>query len=387
MKKIKMFLILLSIIIFVCILGVCISYINKKTNITFKSNIKIKVGDKLPTIKKLVEKENYNKVKDINIKWKNIVLDNNKVYNYGNYIGTFTYKEKKYEVKLIVLDDKKPIIDNVKDISIYVNDKVDFYKDIKISDNSKDELKKDIVGEYDFNKKGEYELKYVVTDKANNTTEESFKLIVKEKPVQNITNNSNIKTNNNSNLTGTSSKGYKITYNNGAYYVNGILVANKTYSLSSSYNPGGLNQTFMNNYNKMVNDAKSQGINLRIISGFRSYQKQQSLYNNYVARDGKAAADRYSARAGHSEHQTGLAADINSLEQSWENTKEGKWLNDKCYKYGFIIRFPKGKESITGYMFEPWHIRYVGVDIATTIYNNGNWSTLEEYLGIDSKYY
>ena len=184
----------------------------------------------------------------------------------------------------------------------------------------------------------------------------------------------------------TTSKGYTVEQKNGAYYINGILVANKSYSLSNTYNPGGLLSVFMNTYNNMNNDAKNQGINLRIISGFRSYDKQKTLYNNYVARDGKIAADRYSARAGHSEHQTGLAADINSLEQSWENTKEGKWLNDNCYKYGFIIRYPKGKESITGYMFEPWHIRYVGVEVATALYNNGNWLTLEEYLGIDSKY-
>ena len=136
----------------------------------------------------------------------------------------------------------------------------------------------------------------------------------------------------------------------------------------------------------MKNDAKNNNINLYIRSGFRSYNTQVSLYNNYVKRDGKAAADTYSARAGHSEHQTGLAADINSLDQSFINTKEGKWLNDNCYKYGFIIRYPKGKESITGYIYEPWHIRYVGTDISSKLYNNGNWITLEEYLGIDSKY-
>ena len=199
-----------------------------------------------------------------------------------------------------------------------------------------------------------------------------------------IENTNNIDNNNNNeNLT---SKGYKIEQKDGIYYINGILIANKSYSLPSTYNPGSLLNEFMTNYNKMHDDALKSGINLKIISGFRSYETQVSLYNRYVARDGKEAADRYSARAGHSEHQTGLAADINSLEQSWENTAEGKWLNDNCYKYGFIIRYPKGKENETGYMFEPWHIRYVGVDTATILYNNGNWITLEEYLGIDSKY-
>ena len=143
----------------------------------------------------------------------------------------------------------------------------------------------------------------------------------------------------------------------------------------------------------MKNAAKSDGVNLIIGSGFRSYDRQNTLYTNYVNRDGKDAADKYSARPGHSEHQTGLAADIygeaskdSYLHQSWENTNDGKWVNKNCYKYGFIIRYVKNKEDITGYIYEPWHIRYVGKDLAKKLYNNGDWITLEEYFGVDSKY-
>ena len=142
----------------------------------------------------------------------------------------------------------------------------------------------------------------------------------------------------------------------------------------------------MNAFNTMQADAATQGIGLSIISGYRSYSRQSTLYNNYVSRDGKAAADTYSARAGHSEHQTGLAADINSLYQSFINTPEGQWLNNNCYKYGFIIRYPQGKESITGYMYEPWHIRFVGVDLGGRRIIKKNWLSLEEYLGINSVY-
>ena len=131
--------------------------------------------------------------------------------------------------------------------------------------------------------------------------------------------------------------------------------------------------------------ALEDGIELKVVSGFRSYDIQNGLYNRYVARDGKAAADTYSARPGHSEHQTGLAADLNSVDNNFGDTKEGKWLNDNCYKYGFILRYPKGKEEYTGYMYESWHFRYVG-DIAKELYNNGSWLSLEEYLGITSKY-
>ena len=284
------------------------------------------------------------------------------------------------------VDREKPTIENVQDIEIFIGDEVDFYKNINISDNSKGEIKKKIVGDYDINKAGEYSLKYVIQDENNNKTEASFKLIVKEKPIEkknNTKENEPKKENKSTNLT---TKGYKIEQIDGIYYINGILVANKTYSLPNTYNPGKLLDEFMNNYNAMANDASKEGINLNIISGFRSYDTQSVLYNRYASRDGVSLADTYSARAGHSEHQTGLAADINSLDQDFEYTEEGKWLNANCSKYGFIIRYPKGKEEITGYMFEPWHIRYVGTKVSKELYNDGNWITLEEYLGINSKY-
>ena len=101
------------------------------------------------------------------------------------------------------------------------------------------------------------------------------------------------------------------------------MLVNKKYSLPSTYNPG-VNQTALNELTNLQNEAQKAGHNIPLISSFRSYNRQTTLYNNYVARDGKAEADRYSARPGHSEHQTGLAFDLNSLEQSFENTKEGK---------------------------------------------------------------
>lgn len=187
------------------------------------------------------------------------------------------------------------------------------------------------------------------------------------------------------NVVGKTTKGYDIEKIDGIYYVKGILIANKSYALPSTYAPGGLKSEFTIAYNEMKNAAKKDGVTLSVVSGYRSYKTQTTLYNNYVKRDGKAAADTYSARAGHSEHQTGLAADLNKISDSFGETKAGKWLANNCYKYGFILRYPKGKQSITGYVYEPWHFRYIG-DEAVNLYNNGNWITLEEYLGIDSKY-
>lgn len=166
-------------------------------------------------------------------------------------------------------------------------------------------------------------------------------------------------------------------------YINGILIANKTYALPADYNPG-VNPAAQKAADEMIAAAKQDGISLWIRSGFRSYSYQANLYNNYVARDGKSKADTYSARPGHSEHQTGLAFDMNSLSTSFANTPEGRWLAANCWKYGFIIRYPKGKEHITGYQYEPWHVRYLGKDTAQSVYNSG--LTLEEYLGITSKY-
>ncbi len=374
MKKKKVLIISIVLIILLIITSIIIYLISNRRQ-EYKESITINIGDKIP-------KSNDYFKKDINvkIKWSNMDKDSN--YKVNTYEGVMTYKKKDYYIKLKVKDTKPPEIEGVKDITITANDKVDLWKDIKITDDSKDEIKKDIEGTYDVKKVGNYKLKYVVKDKSNTTTKD-FNLIVKEKPKPVINNNS---TNESSSANRTSSKGYKVEKKNGIYYVNGVLIANKSFPLPSDYNPGGLLQVFSSNFNDMKSAASKEGVGLRIISGFRSYSTQRTIYNNYVARDGKAAADRYSARAGHSEHQTGLAADINSLDQAFENTKEGKWLNNNCYKYGFIIRYTKQGESETGYMFEPWHIRYVGKDLAKTLYNNGSWITLENYLGITSKY-
>ncbi len=166
-------------------------------------------------------------------------------------------------------------------------------------------------------------------------------------------------------------------------YIDGILIANKTYALPSDYNPG-LDSEVNSQLNVMFEAAKQDGIKLFITSGFRSYNRQKELYNNYVARDGKKAADTYSARPGHSEHQTGLAVDLNSTANSFANTPEAKWIAENSYKYGFIVRYPKGKEHITGYIYEPWHVRYLGVEKATEVHNSG--LCLEEFLGITSVY-
>lgn len=135
---------------------------------------------------------------------------------------------------------------------------------------------------------------------------------------------------------------------------------------------------------KLFAGAKAQGVELYAVSGYRSYRTQKSLFDTYVKTQGAEHAAAYSAVPGKSEHQTGLAMDVSGadaktrLEESFADTPEGQWLAANCAQYGFIIRYLKGKEDVTGYAYEPWHLRYVGVDIAEEIMSKG--ITLEDYL-------
>ena len=133
--------------------------------------------------------------------------------------------------------------------------------------------------------------------------------------------------------------------------------------------------------------AQSQGVSFGIISAYRDFNTQVALYNKFVNRDGQEAADTYSARPGHSEHQTGLAVDFDDgggcyLNACFESTAAGQWLAAHAYEYGFVLRYPSGKDAVTGFTFEPWHFRFVGVELATEMHNTGT-STLEEFFGLE----
>lgn len=177
----------------------------------------------------------------------------------------------------------------------------------------------------------------------------------------------------------------KVT-NKGLYYsVQGkydeILVVNKHYPLSKDYNPDE-NPTAKVAFLKLIAQMQKEGYAVSDnYSGFRSYATQAQLYQSYVNREGQAAADRYSARPGYSEHQTGLAFDVIGTDGHLvEDESAAQWLLDHAADYGFVVRYLKGKESVTGYMHEEWHLRYVGKE-AKEIAASG--LTLEEYYGFD----
>lgn len=179
-----------------------------------------------------------------------------------------------------------------------------------------------------------------------------------------------------------------------------LILVNKTHDLKADYEPpdlvdgkpavsGGSAYQQMRKpaaaaFKKLAAAAKEEGHTIKITSGYRPYAYQKQIFERYVNKDGRYSAEQYSAEPGHSEHQTGLVADVSSpsvnynLVQAYGATQEGAWLAKNAHKYGFIIRFPKGKEDITGYKYEPWHIRYVGKAAAKEIYKQK--LTLEEYL-------
>lgn len=180
-----------------------------------------------------------------------------------------------------------------------------------------------------------------------------------------------------------------------------ILLVNKNYSIGSDYEPSDLiipelyydnpnlkmTQPLRKNvalaFENMFDAAKKDGITLIGVSGYRSYDYQVGVFNNSIQENGETHAHKYVAEPGHSEHQTGLAIDVlsteyDNLDDGFENTKTFKWLKENMSDYGFILRYPKDKEEITGYNYEPWHLRYVGTEAAREILNKN--LTLEEYL-------
>lgn len=183
-----------------------------------------------------------------------------------------------------------------------------------------------------------------------------------------------------------------------------MVLVNLEFSLSEQYIPEdivssnvtyqALEKSFLRKeaaeaLEEMFADASNNGIELIAISGYRSYARQKEVFDAQVSTSGYEEAAKLVAIPGNSEHQTGLAMDISSrsvnldLVEQFEETPEGKWLKDNAHRFGFILRYPKGKEGITGYNFEPWHFRYVGIKAATEIYEND--LTLEEYFNIVEK--
>ena len=243
----------------------------------------------------------------------------------------------------------------------------------KVSDNSgKFKLKTE--GSYDAKKAGSYSLTLIATDESGNKAEKKIKVNVIDMDQTE------------GDMSFVTGKGFTLTRVDGLTSIDGILIVNNSFSLPEGYGIGAIQNDAYTEFKRLLDDAKSDGVHFSLLSGYRSYRVQKEIYDDYVSKYGKEAADKAVARPGYSEHQTGYALDLNDEQESFADTTAGKWLNANCAKYGFIIRYPKGKEAITGRTYQPWHVRYVGPELATKLYNNGKWITLEEYFGISSVY-
>ena len=380
MKKKKgkiIFLIIISILLLGGTTAGYFFYQSKKLIIKYDKKVTVNINQVYQNTKAI------KKIKNGSIETPTKKIDTSKV---GEQKITIKIKNsfrkiQKITYTLKVVDKEAPVITFNPSLKIEEGQTIDLLSGVSITDNSNEEIPVTVEGEYDTNTPNIYELVYVAKDSSGNETKEKFQLEVTKKPV--VVNRDNYVE---PNRTFTTSNGHKGEVKNGITYIDGIMIANKTYPLPSTYNPGDLTSVTVNAFDEMRAGAAAAGYNIYVVSGFRSYNYQKNLYNRYVSQDGKQEADTYSARPGHSEHQTGLAFDLNQVDRNFGNTPEGKWLNQNAYKYGFILRYPEGKTNETGYIYEAWHFRYVGKDLAAKLYNNGDWITLETYFGITSEY-
>lgn len=403
-------LVLLIALVIGGVIGVKKYYKSKELLVVISKKIDVSLGDKVyntDAVKKIINGKVVDKKEVIN-------TDKVGIQKIKLTIEDYFKKTKDYSFEVNVKDTVAPEIQAKEKLTTEYDTKIDLLKDVAATDNYDKEIEVKVEGEFDLKKAGEYKLQYVAKDSSGNETKKEVVLVVKEKVVETpkivekpVTNNSNNQTQNNNSESApsapvvnqdgsfTTSKGFHGETRNGITYIDGVLIANKTYALPKSYAPGGLTGETRAAADKLTAGASGAGYSIKVQSGFRSYDTQQNIYNRYVRERGKASADTFSARPGHSEHQTGLAFDVCEssgkyknacINSNFDSTEEAKWLSENAYKYGFILRYPNGKTNETGYKYESWHLRYVGVDLATKLYNGGNWITLENYFGITSQY-
>ena len=303
----------------------------------------------------------------------------------GPKTATIFTKNKKgtvheYELHYNVVDTTAPVIENLHDMTFLLNTELDFTKILRLNDNLDKEVKFTIDGTYDNTTVGTYNLTATVSDSSNNEATLPFTVSFIECPIE--------KTSKGyiwPDMQLTTEKGYIIDIIDNIAYIEGMQIINKTFTLPSTYNKG-LQSEASAAFELMKSDAQALGLSLKNSSGFRTYSYQDYLYNYYTDKYGRAYTDTISARPGSSEHQSGYAIDLNTITGAFAYTDEGKWVVNNCHNYGFIIRYPQDKSNETGYAYEPWHIRYVGQELATILYNGGDWITVEDYYGIQSAY-
>lgn len=362
------------VVIIAVALGLFISQSKvKEDSFTFEYGKKVEIDNSA------IFGDNSDKVKDIEVDYSSLKMVKDKDYpEVGEYELPFTYRtmiKHSDKLKVVVKDTTKPKFTSFSEkIEVAKGNKdFDFKSYFKASDLSNCTLDID-TKDVKFDKEGDYTAEVTATDAYNNKESKKFTVVVKAEEKAAIAS-----VDNEQKVSGTSQSSSNSAVK--PYYKNGILIVNKKHPVPPGFG-GGVNQTALAAVNRMISDMKAEGLSVdSTTSNYRSYSYQSTLYQNYVSAYGKASADTFSARPGYSEHQTGLAFDLREPGGGslLTNSKATSWVAKNAHKYGLIVRYQSGKEWITGYQAEPWHVRYVG-DIATSIYNSG--LSLEEYLGV-----
>lgn len=279
-------------------------------------------------------------------------------------------KVEDYSFDVDVVDKEGPKISCGDEIFIILGSKFDPAEMAGVTDNSGGKVKVKVEGDYDVNKQGEYPVTIIAEDSAGNKTEKKVTLKVQ--------NPADVE----GQLKFTTGKGFNAVIEDGILTVDGVVIANKSFPLPADYDPGITGDTD-GAFHEMRMAAKEDGINIFVLTGYVSYNRQAALYNDR----GDAGEDNpVYAKPGCSDYQTGEALDINSNKADFDSTEAGKWLNENASKYGFVLRYPEGQEKYTGFSYQPGHYRYVGKDLAEKLYKDGKWTSLEEYFGIPSQY-
>jgi len=380
MKNKKMFLIIFTILIIILISSCLYLYSNKNkiklktigyNNLEIKEILKLEEKEINKILKYnynknliyIIESDKYNSNKlDLYLKYinENKNIDYLKIFNLINNNNTNIKNINEY-IELL----KK--FNNIEGIIIYINN----YKDLNLNLNLNETILNFMTEKYFIIDYLDRYLKYY----ENNKNLDYSEIITR------VNSNLDYKFYDDSNKADISKEIYTLV--NKYNYLEDDFVPSDLVTVSYDYaiNNTQLNKTALENFILMSEAANKENINFKITTAYRDYNFQSILYNNYLRKDGKELADTYSARPGYSEHQLGYSFDLTNTNYStfeeFENTNEYKWLLENAHKYGFILRYPKDKEYITGYQFESWHYRYVGIPIATYIYENN--ITYEEY--------
>ena len=279
-------------------------------------------------------------------------------------------KEKEYLLTLEVVDTEPPEMTLPPDgANVLIGTELNVIGKGEALDNSGETVNVKIDGEYDPNRQGAQTIKYTAMDSAGNLAESEITVNVID-----------IKEGM-GDITFLTRTGKTAEIKDGVLYVDGNLIVNKAFPLPPAYG-AGLTEETLNAWVALLTKAEEDGIYLQSGSDFVSYDDQADVFYYYSVYLGEGDDTTSTEQAGYSEHQSGLAIDVISYYANFENTPEGIWINEHCKDFGFIVRYPADKEKSTGHVAVPWHLRYVGRDLAEALNNNGTWITLEEYYGI-----